>query len=508
MKQFLTILILVSLLFSIFGAQLIAPVEATITWTVDDDGSADFSTIEGAIDAASDGDTIIVNEGTYAEGQISVYKSVSLKANGTVIVDGLEVGHVFFVTANNVTIEGFTVRNSKTGWGYSGIRLQNVKNCVVSRNTVTNNTNGIGVGWPGYSEIRENNATNNYIGIGLYSASLSIIEENTLRNNYHGIRLYHSCNNIVRKNVATENGILPGQLGLGIYLEGSSSNSIEGNTLRQNRWTGILVYPGSDGNIIRRNNISRSFNGIYLMYSDDNLIYENAINLTSWSGLKLRPGCVNNTFVGNTVRNMSATGPGIFIQSSNSNVFTDNLIVDVPQWVYSLDSSNNVLYHNSFINAYTPYGISKIRIVNSANVWDSGYPSGGNYWDDHEGPDDYAGPDQNEAGSDGIVDVPYIIDEDNRDRYALTEPWEPPAMTRFLIRTIGSWELSKGTEKCLIQKLEDAFHLLNQGNENGAIHKLTDFIIQVETLRGKKLTEEQANYLISEAQKIIDLIQG
>ena len=35
------------------------------TWTVDDDGKADFDNIQAAIDAASDGDEIIVMPGTY-----------------------------------------------------------------------------------------------------------------------------------------------------------------------------------------------------------------------------------------------------------------------------------------------------------------------------------------------------------------------------------------------------------------------------------------------------------
>jgi hypothetical protein len=41
-----------------------------------------------------------------------------------------------------------------------------------------------------------------------------------------------------------------------------------------------------------------------------------------------------------------------------------------------------------------------------------------------------------------------------------------------------------------------------------AEHKLMDFINRVEALRDKKLTTEQANQLISEAQRIIDLING
>jgi hypothetical protein len=42
-------------------------------------------------------------------------------------------------------------------------------------------------------------------------------------------------------------------------------------------------------------------------------------------------------------------------------------------------------------------------------VWDNGYPSGGNYWDDYNGTDQFSGPDQNIPGPDGIGDYPYDI---------------------------------------------------------------------------------------------------
>jgi len=77
-----------------------------------------------------------------------------------------------------------------------------------------------------------------------------------------------------------------------------------------------------------------------------------------------------------------------------------------------------------------------------------------------------------------------------------------------LMETIESWNLEKGTESSLTSKLEDALHLLSKGKENGAIHKLMDFINQVEAIREMKLTIEQADYLTAEAQRIIDLIKG
>jgi parallel beta-helix repeat protein len=72
------------------------------------------------------------------------------------------------------------------------------------------------------------------------------------------------------------------------------------------------------------------------------------------------------------------------------------------------------------------------------NVWDNGYPSGGNYWSDYNGTDLCWGSEQNETGSDGIGDLPYIIVNGNRDNYPLIKPWVPYENGTIYIRADGS----------------------------------------------------------------------
>ncbi|MCK4443507.1 MAG: fibronectin type III domain-containing protein, partial [Thermoplasmata archaeon] len=50
------------------------------------------------------------------------------------------------------------------------------------------------------------------------------------------------------------------------------------------------------------------------------------------------------------------------------------------------------------------------------------YPSGGNYWDDYAGTDQFFGPNQNESGPDDIGDLPYVIDTNSQDNYPLMSP--------------------------------------------------------------------------------------
>jgi hypothetical protein len=87
-----------------------------------------------------------------------------------------------------------------------------------------------------------------------------------------------------------------------------------------------------------------------------------------------------------------------------------------------VSSSNNRFWHNTFLDNSQQV---LAQTVENTNVWDDGYPSGGNYWSDYNGTDLYSGPYQNETGNDGIGDTQYIIDSNNQDRYPLMQPCWP-----------------------------------------------------------------------------------
>jgi len=96
-------------------------------------------------------------------------------------------------------------------------------------------------------------------------------------------------------------------------------------------------------------------------------------------------------------------------------VITGNIFSNNEYGIAIGDSSsvNNVIYHNNFINNNAADG--------GNNSWDNGYPSGGNYWSNYVGVDQYRGPNQNEPGPDGIGDTPYNFPNDC-DLYPFMQP--------------------------------------------------------------------------------------
>jgi len=142
----------------------------------------DYPTIQEAINHANSGDTIFVSKNrTYRE-NVVVNKRVSLvgEDKNSTIIDGGRTGSVISVMASNVSIRGFTVRNSGNNTPFdSGIFI------------VYSSDNG----------ISGNNIVNNNVGIYLYFSSYSVVSSNTVNSSTsYGIYLSYSINNTIYHN--------------------------------------------------------------------------------------------------------------------------------------------------------------------------------------------------------------------------------------------------------------------------------------------------------------------
>jgi hypothetical protein len=90
-------------------------------------GPGNYTTIQDAIDDASDGDTIVVYPGIYYEHQVLINKALIIQGAGwaTTIIDGsdallTDVGLVRIVASGDVSFQGFTIRNAGGPSGYGG----------------------------------------------------------------------------------------------------------------------------------------------------------------------------------------------------------------------------------------------------------------------------------------------------------------------------------------------------------------------------------------------------
>ena len=355
-----------------------------------------YMAIQAAIDAPEtlNGHTILVKSGVYHE-HVTISKSLVLVGENkdSTIIDGDGTGIVVRITADNTVISGFTIQNSGA-WPNSGINLYHTQN----------------------SSVYWSNMLHNYYGIRLeYSFKCSIFDNNISDNVEAGIRIDSSDNNTISHNTIAHNDF-------GISQWPSLNNVVEGNIIKNNTKDGIWL--GGSGNIITRNAVIKNTRGMNI-HGDHNTIYRNNVSNNTDIAILLPAAC-NNTISDN---NIERNQWGILLGqwegvNSTYNTITGNNIANNNFAGIGMDHAfNNRIYHNNIINNARQAWISN----SSDNVWDNGYPSGGNYWSDYSGVDLCSGPHQNLTGSDGIGDTQYVIDSSNTDRYPLMKPypWGP-----------------------------------------------------------------------------------
>lgn len=244
--------------FLIFCVYFILPVETGETTTrsifyVGGNEPGNYSSIQDAIDNASEGDIVTVFNGMYNE-NIILDKSINLvgEDKDTTIINGSINDNVITLTADQVTITGFTIQYSGDSFSNAGINVTS-----------------------DYNNISGNNVMNNFYGITLFYASNNIISENTISHNEH-------C---------------------GIYMSGSSYNLITRNTIEYHIYNGIGMYDSSDTNTIIHNALTHNdYCGINIAISSSNEITENSITDNN-IGIRIPHSQYKNTISNNAFSN-------------------------------------------------------------------------------------------------------------------------------------------------------------------------------------------------------------
>jgi len=259
---------------------------------------ADQPTIQAAINAAVNGDTVLVSPGTYFENINFNGKAIVVRsANGSkvTVIDGAKIGTV--VTFNSgeslsSVLTGFTIRNGVAPFGLDGGGI----NITLASPTVTNNV------------ITQNTACSAGGGVALIIGK-PLIKGNTISHNSQTVQ----CSG--------------GDGGGGLHIGGGTGARIIGNRIVGNSWAtggGITLNsagsPLIQGNIIARNGTAGTASGgaIYIINDSNpiiiqNLIYEN--QATAAGGIYLLPsfGTAGSVIVANTIVDNGGTqGSALF----------------------------------------------------------------------------------------------------------------------------------------------------------------------------------------------------
>lgn len=333
--------------------------------------AGDFSSIRAAVDAARDGDTVLVSPGTYKE-NVKVNKSISIISSSgnprdTIVRGAVSEENVFSVTADFVNVSGFTIsgaseespagvymegvsgcslRENILSNSYYGAWLSESENCTLSGNTVTGGRFGI------YLEGSNNNsAVDNSIssvstcGLWLNRASGNDLSENELLDNGYGIALRRmSSGNRLHNNT------ISGSDKLGLWISGSDSNILRNNSMQCNTFNFMDEYMGSE--YLRTNNIDTSnlVDGrpIYHLVAESDIVLDSASN----AGTVCLIGCENVTVKDLMLEN---NGVGVFLAGSSNSTLHNLTLSENKYGVVGLFTTNSNFSNNALKN--NEYGI-------------------------------------------------------------------------------------------------------------------------------------------------------
>jgi len=284
-------------------------------------------------------------------------------------------GYVMLINSTNIRIEDLDLSNN-----VQNIFLLASNNTIIANSSITNSIYGIDVGYYGWFDYNESVFHN-----------------------------FFSFNTTIKGNILVNNAV-------GIHIIESGNSTISNNTLYADP-LGILADSSNSTisrNLVVKSDMNMSYSGpdIYIFYYPEKP-WEYSIELEQLEISGIIIGGNYNVVYGNTVMDS----------------YTGILMCDQ---IRMMRGCGNLVFHNNFINN-TPF--QAIGSPRANNYYDNGYPSGGNYWSNHNGTDSYNGPYQNETGSDGIGDEAFLVFPDST--FGVLDNY--PLMAPINIFDVGPW---------------------------------------------------------------------
>lgn len=378
-----------------------------------------------------------------------------IQRDGTTYTFTANISEPIVVQRNNIMVDGNNYTLQGTG-DSKGFDLSSRLNVTIKKIYITDFDYGIYLRESTGNSIESSTITNCVYGVLLDRSPNTTIRNNIITNNrWDGIFLTASDSSTIKNNTVMNHGKW------GLYLGYSLGVTLRDNKIARNRWNfgvsisfihdiddsnaldGKPIYywinhhdeqvPANAGyvaiinslNITARNlNLTKNGQGLVLVNSKKCLIENSLITKMGYYGIQLVNSDDNIICTNNVTDNKDGYfDVGIALQSTSTrNTISNNLIENNGLGILLHKSDNNTIYHNNFVN-----NTVQASSEGSTNIWDNGYPSGGNYWSDYE--ERY--PNASEIDGSGIWDTPYFIDATNQDNYALI-----PEFPSFIILPI------------------------------------------------------------------------
>ena len=325
------------------------------------------------------------------------------------------LGDSAFTSANGVTggqgtaadpyvISGWSIRVAGTG-----ITIQNTRAYVFIRDVLLyNDACGPSV-WSscGGRGILLTNVTN----VRIAGVDISGVSDGIDMATVWGVRVENSTASVLAS------GLVATGMTDGTQMWVSTDVTLEGNTVWVRDTTGFAVAVCASNSVIRQNVVIGSNTPVVVCVSSNVTVVRNLVVGGVYAGIDVHYSSDvlvdSNAFI-----NLSTDELGFLVFDSANVTVTRNLFqASGPAQVEMSGTQASAVYHNDFNG-------TRINASDALDLWDNGYPSGGNYWSDYTGVDLCSGPTQTTCtGPDGIGDTTRPIDPSGSDRYPLIEPY-------------------------------------------------------------------------------------
>lgn len=316
-----------------------------------------MSSVRKAIELAAPNDTILLENGTYKEGPLTITKPLRLIGVDGPVLDGEGKHEILTLSGQNILVKGIHFANA--GYNsmndYAAIKVIDAQNVIVENNTITYAYFALHIANTYYSIVRNNTikgspkteqTTGN--GIHLWKSEHMLVEDNHIEGHRDGIYFEFVTNSIIQNNYSTRN------IRYGLHFMFSHNDAYINNVFKDN---------GA---------------GVAVMYSKKVLMHSNLFD-HNWGpnayGILLKEisdsRIIHNTFLQNTVAILMEGTNRIAVER---NTFTAN------GWAMKVQAScdENTFFHNNFHGNTFDLGTNGTMTLNRFYS---------NYWDKYEGYD-------------------------------------------------------------------------------------------------------------------------